>query len=196
MKPLLLLPLSFALFALPTAPSAPSAPRGDHDWTVDGGHSSVVFRVKHANASWFQGMFDKVDGKVTFDPAKPEATSVQLTIPVDSVDSNDAKRDAHLKNEDFFKSKENPEITFKSTKVAKKGEMLEVTGELAMAGKSKTVTIPVEFTGTGEFYGKRAGFMTTFTIKRSEFGMTYGVDKNALGDEVTLQIALETIQAK
>jgi polyisoprenoid-binding protein YceI len=65
-----------------------------------------------------------------------------------------------------------------------------------MAGKSKTVTIPVEFTGTGEFYGKRAGFMTTFTIKRSDFGMTYGVDKNALGDEVTLQIALETIQAK
>jgi polyisoprenoid-binding protein YceI len=58
------------------------------------------------------------------------------------------------------------------------------------------VTIPVEFTGTGEFYGKRAGFMTTFTIKRSDFGMTYGVDKNALGDEVTLQIALETIQAK
>jgi polyisoprenoid-binding protein YceI len=196
MKTLLLLPLSFALFALPTAPSAPSAPRGDHDWTVDGGHSSVVFRVKHANASWFQGMFDKVDGKVTFDPAKPEATSVQLTIPVDSVDTNDQKRDAHLKNQDFFNSKENPEITFRSTSIKAEGAVLQVTGELAMAGKTKTVTIPVEKTGEGEFYGKRVGFSTTFTIKRSEFGMTYGVDKNVLGDEVTLMIDLELTQAK
>ena len=66
MKTLLLLPLSFALLALPTAPSVGTAPRGDHDWTVDGGHSSVVFRVKHANASWFQGMFDK--NTLTFNP--------------------------------------------------------------------------------------------------------------------------------
>ena len=196
MKTLLLLPLSFALFALPTSQPATGAPRGEHDWTVDAGHSSVVFRVKHANASWFQGTFDKVEGTVTLDPAKLDAASVTLKIPVDSVDTNDGKRDAHLKNQDFFNSKENPDITFKSTKVAKKGETLEVTGDLAMAGKSKTVTIPVEMTGTGEFYGKRAGFMTTFTIKRSDFGMTYGVDKNVLGDEVTLQIALETVQAK
>lgn len=195
MKTLLLLPVTFALFALPIQ-TPTDAPRGEHDWTVDAGHSSVVFRVKHANASWFQGTFDKIEGTVTFDPAKPEATSVKLTIPVDSVDTNDQKRDAHLKNKDFFNSKENPEITFVSGKVAKKGEMLEVTGELAMAGKSQTVTIPVEFTGTGEFYGKRAGFMTTFTVKRSDFGMTYGVGEKSLGDEVTLQIALETVQAK
>ncbi|MBL8739406.1 MAG: YceI family protein, partial [Planctomycetes bacterium] len=140
MKTLLLLPVTFALFALPTL-NPTDAPRGEHDWTVDAGHSSVVFRVKHANASWFQGTFDKIEGVVTFDPAKPEATSVKLTIPVDSVDTNDQKRDAHLKNKDFFNSKENPEITFVSGKVAKKGEMLEVTGELAMAGKSQTVTI-------------------------------------------------------
>lgn len=195
MKTLLLLPVTFALFALPTH-TPTDAPRGEHDWTVDAGHSSVVFRVKHANASWFQGTFDKIEGVVTFDPAKPEATSVNLKIPVASIDTNDEKRDAHLKNEDFFNAGENPTIAFQSAKVAKKGEMLEVTGTLSMAGKSKEITIPVEFTGTGEFYGKRAGFMTTFPIKRSDFGMTYGVGEKSLGDEVVLQIALETVQAK
>lgn len=195
MKTLLLLPVTFALFALPTQ-TPTDAPRGEHDWTVDAGHSSVVFRVKHANASWFQGTFDKIEGTVTFDPAKPEATAVTLKIPVASIDTNDEKRDAHLKNEDFFNAGENPTIAFQSAKVAKKGEMLEVTGTLSMAGKSKEITIPVEFTGTGEFYGKRAGFMTTFPIKRSDFGMTYGVGEKSLGDEVVLQIALETVQAK
>ena len=194
MKILLAVPFALALVCLPATPSGDAA--GPNDWTVDGGHSSVTFRVKHMGASWFTGAFDSVAGTVTLDPSKPDAGSVKIAIPVESVDTNSAQRDGHLKNADFFNAKENPEITFTSTAVKAKGDDLEIAGELAMAGKSKTVTIPVEFTGTGEFYGKRAGFMTTFTIKRSEFGMTYGLDKNALGDEVTLQIALETIQAK
>ena len=109
------------------------------------------------------------------------------------MDTNDKKRDDHLKSPDFFNSKENPEITFTSTKIAKKGDLLEVTGDLAMAGKKKSVTMAVEKTGEGELMGKKIrGWMSTFTIKRSEFGMTYGVDQKALGDEVTLSIALET----
>lgn len=195
MKTLLLLPVVLTLFTLPETRSTDAAPAGEHDWVVDASHSSVVFRVKHANASWFQGTFDVISGQITLDPQKPEAGSVALKIPVDSVDTNDKKRDDHLKNPDFFNSKENPDITFTSSKIAKKGEkMFDVTGELAMAGKKKAVTLAVEWTGEGEFYGKRQGWMTTFTIKRSDFGMTYGVDKNVLGDEVTLSIALETIQ--
>ena len=198
MKTLLLLPVTFALLALnqPADQTAAGATFGDHDWVVDSGHSSVVFKVKHANAAFFKGSFDVITGNVSLDPTKPEAGSVSLVIPVDSVDSNDKKRDEHLKNADFFNSKENPEITFKSTKVQKKGDAFEVTGELAMAGKSKTTTIVVEKTGEGEFYGKRVGFGTTFTVKRSDFGMTYGIDKNALGDEVTLMIDLELTQPK
>jgi polyisoprenoid-binding protein YceI len=196
MKTLLLLPLSFVLFTLPSQPAAPTTPRGEHDWTVDAGHSSVVFKVKHANAAWFKGCFDVVNGTVKLDPSQPAAGSVALTIPLDAIDTNDKKRDAHLRDADFFNSKENPEITFRSTSIKAEGAVLQVTGELAMAGKTKTVTIPVEKTGEGEFYGKRVGFSTTFTIKRSEFGMTYGVDKNVLGDEVTLMIDLELTQAK
>lgn len=196
MKTLLVVPFAFALLTLPTPPAGAETLRGEHDWNVDPGHSSVVFRVKHANAAWFKGTFDVIEGKVTLDPAKPEAGSVQLTIPVASIDSNDSKRDDHLKAPDFFNAKENPEITFTSTKIAKNGAALAVTGKLAMAGKSKEVTIPVEKVGEGEFYGKRVGYSSTFTIKRSEFGMTYGVDKNVLGDEVTLMIDLELVAAK
>jgi len=192
MKALLLLPVLLAPIALPRNAEVPA---GEHDWSVDPVHSSVVFKVKHANASWFQGMFDSINGKVSIDPAKPEAGSVSLTIAVDSVDTNDKKRDDHLKGPDFFNGKENPNITFSSSKIAKKGDKFEVTGDLAMAGKSKSITIEVEKTGEGEFFGKRVGFASTFTIKRSDFGMTYGVDKNALGDEVTLSIALEVVQA-
>lgn len=196
MKSLLLVPFALAFVSFPSTPDSGTLPRGEHDWVVDPVHSSVVFRVKHANAAWFKGSFDVVNGSLSLDPAKPEAGKVQLTIPVASIDTNDGKRDDHLKGPDFFQAKENPEITFVSSKIAKKGEALEVTGKLAMAGKSKDVTIVVEKTGEGEFYGKRVGYSTTFTIKRSDFGMTYGVDKNVLGDDVTLMIDLEMTQAK
>jgi polyisoprenoid-binding protein YceI len=199
MKTLLVLPFAAALFAFSPSPStggASSVLAGEHDWAVDGVHSSVVFKIKHCNASWFKGAFDTIDGAVTLDPAKPEAGSVKLTIPVDSIDTNNKQRDDHLKNADFFNSKENPAITFQSTKITKKGNAYEVTGDLALAGKSKSITIPVEYIGEGEMHGRRAGYSTTFTIERSDFGMTYGIDGDALGDAVTLMIDLELIQPK
>jgi polyisoprenoid-binding protein YceI len=196
MKTLLVVPFALTMLSLPTTPPAdPATPAGPHDWVVDAVHSSVVFRVKHAGASWFKGSFDAIDGKITLDPAKPEAGSVELKIPVASVDSNNKQRDDHLKNDDFFKAKENPDITFKSSKVAKKGDKFEVTGELAMAGKKKEITILVEFVGQGEMRGTPvAGYSTTFVIKKSDFGMTYGGP--ALGDEVTLMVDLELNPAK
>lgn len=188
---LLLLPFSLALIGSPVPPAGAAV--GQQAWKVDAVHSSVVFKVKHASASWFKGTFDAVDGAMTLDPSKPEAGSVQLTIPVDSVDTNDEKRDAHLEGPDFFNGKENPEITFRSTKIEAQGDTLEVTGELAMAGHTKTITMPVQKVGEGEFHGKRVGYSTTFVIKRSDFGMTYGEEK-VLGDEVTLMIDLELVQ--
>jgi polyisoprenoid-binding protein YceI len=195
---LLLLPAALALFTVPVREDRTSpVPPGDHDWVVDPVHSSVVFRIKHANASWFQGTFDMITGQVTLDPSKPEAGSVALTIPLDSIDTNDKKRDDHLKAPEFFNAKENPSIAFASTKIAKKGDtQFEVTGDLQMAGKKKSITMTVEKTGVGEMEGKLTGWMTTFTIKRSDFGVSYGVDKGTLCDEVTLTIALETKQKK
>ena len=85
--------ISTAGFCWPSAESNEQPHRrGPHDWVVDSGHSSVVFRVKHAKASWFFGMFDKVQGKLTLDPEKPGDGVVQLTIPVDSIDTEHARR--------------------------------------------------------------------------------------------------------
>lgn len=191
MKSLLALPFLFAALSLPTAPAAPV---GDHDWQVDNGHSSVVFRVKHANVSNFYGVFKTISGSITLDPAAPEKGSVVLSIPVDSVDTRDGKRDDHLKGPDFFNSKENPNIEFHSTKIAKKGDALEVTGDLDLAGKKHPVTMTVTKTGEGDFYGPRVGFEAQFQIKRSDFGMNYGIAKNALGDTVDLMVGLELVK--
>ena len=196
MKSLLLLPALLVAASMPvSAPVVTGQPLGEHDWLVDPGHSSVVFKVKHANASWFFGTFDKIEGKVTIDPDSPASGSVELTIPVDSVDTNSKRRDGHLKSGDFFSAKENPDITFRSTKIVKVGDDLSVTGELAMAGKKQTITMSVEEVGDSVARDKRRGYLATFTIKRSEFGMTYGNAK-VLGDEITLMIALELTQPK
>jgi polyisoprenoid-binding protein YceI len=194
MKTLLAVPFALALLCLPTTPDADAA--GPNDWMVDGGHSSVTFRIKHMGASWFTGAFDSVGGTVTLDPKKPEATSVKIAIPVDSVDTNNAQRDGHLKNADFFNAKENPEITFASTAVKAKGDDLEIAGELALAGKSKAVTIVAQKVGASEMKGKRVGYSSEFTIKRSDFGMNYGVEGGALGDEVTMRLDLVLVPAK
>ena len=197
MKSLLVVPAALVAISLPLSrPVDLDQPLGEHDWMVDSSHSSVVFRVKHANAAFFKGSFDVVKGKVTLDPANLDDSSVELTIPMESIDTNDAKRDRHLKSPDFFNAKENPEITFTSTKVAKQGGQLKVAGNLSMAGKTKPITIDVEKTGEGEFHGKRVGFSSTFKIKRSEFGINYGVADGVLGDEVTLMIDLEVLQPK
>jgi polyisoprenoid-binding protein YceI len=194
MKILLAVPFALALVCLPATPSGDAA--GPNDWTVDGGHSSVTFRVKHMGASWFTGAFDSVAGTVTLDPSKPDAGSVKIAIPVESVDTNSAQRDGHLKNADFFNAKENPEITFTSTAVKAKGDDLEIAGELAMAGKSKAITIVAQKVGASEMKGKRVGYSSEFTVKRSDFGMTYGVDGGALGDEVMLRFDLALVPAK
>lgn len=195
MKFLLVIPVLLAAFTVPPAGDR-LASVGEHDWAVDNSHSSVVFRVKHANVSNFYGVFNEISGTVSLDPQAPEKGSVSLVIPVASVDSRDGKRDDHLKGPDFFNSKENPDITFTSTKIAKKGDALEVTGDLALAGKKKSVTVLVQKTGEGDFYGPRVGYETTFKIKRSEFGMNYGVAKNALGDDVDLMVGLELVKPK
>ncbi|MFN3241965.1 MAG: YceI family protein [Planctomycetota bacterium] len=197
MKSLLLLPALLVAVSLPmtTSVDLPET-MGANDWVVDSGHSGCVFQCQHAGAAWFLGTFDRVAGKVTLDPKAPQDGSVSLTIDVESIDTNDAKRDGHLKSPDFFNAKENPEITFRSTKIAADGKHLKVTGDLSMAGETKSITIPVKWTGDGEFHGKRRGYLAEFAVKRSAFGMNYGVAQNVLSDDVKLMVSLELTQAK
>lgn len=187
----LAIPFAFRASAVPAAAAPVSAAAA---WKVDAGHSSVVFRVKHVVAP-FWGRFDKVEGAVAWDAAKPEASTVELTIDAMSVNTNDGKRDDHLRGPDFFSSKEFPKMTFKSTKVVSKGEgKLEATGEFTMRGVTKTITVPIEMTGEGEspFKDTRAGFEATFNIQRSDYGVKAYIP--TISDDVRIVVALECVK--
>lgn len=166
------------------------------EYVVDPGHSSVVFRVTHLGVSAFWGRFDALEGKLAFDPDDASACSVAISIPVESVNTNNGGRDNHLKGPDFFNAAEFPELSFRSTKVeAGKDGALAVTGELTMLGETRTLgfdALPIGH-GDRDRFGYRAGWEAEFTISRSDFGMTYM--EGGLGDEIRLIVALETIKS-
>jgi polyisoprenoid-binding protein YceI len=164
-------------------------------YKVDPVHSSAVFRIKHANVSFFAGRFNAPDGSFVLDEADPSKSSFNVVLSVDKVDTANEKRDAHLKSPDFFNAKQYPTITFKSTSVKKgEGSALQVTGDLTMHGVTKSITVPVELTGKGQFPPgtQRAGVEATFIVKRSEFGMT-GM-QGMLGDDVKVLVGLSAIK--
>lgn len=167
---------------------APVAAPAAAAYTVDTMHSSVIFKARHNNVANFYGRFDHVSG--TF--ALEEGGAFDIAIKADSVHSGFPGRDDHLRNPDFFSAKEFPTMNFKSKSVKAQGtDKFEVAGDLTFRGVTKPLTVVVTATGTGEAKGKKlAGMETTFKIKRSDFGSTYGAP-NALSDEVELIVSLE-----
>ena len=185
--------LSLGLAPTPAVPSAAPAPAAG-TFQVDSGHSSVVFSVKHAGASWFYGTFDEVKGAFTMNADDPAASKVTIEIGAASVNTRSADRDGHLASPDFFNSAEFPTITFESTSVARSDKGLELTGDLTLLGKTVEIKASAEHIGDGEFRGARSGWETRFEIQRSEFGMNYGLEAGVLGDTVRVIVALEGVQ--
>ena len=177
-----------------TKPAA--ATSGVNAYQVDDVHSSALFRVHHAGAGQFWGRFNVVEGTFTMSD-DPMRMAFAIDIPVESIDTRTEKLDGHLKSPDFFNSKEFPKMSFKSTS-AKKGAngMFEVAGDLTMHGVTKPITAMVEITGMSSMMGERGGAEATFTVKRSEFGMTYGVEKGVIGDMVKVVVGLEGVAPK
>jgi polyisoprenoid-binding protein YceI len=162
---------------------------------VDSVHSSVIFRIKHLSASYFYGRFNDVSGNISFNEGDPSKSSFDVQVKADSVDTKNGGRDKHLKSPDFFNVKQYPTITFKSKQVKKTGDQqYEVTGDFTLHGVTKPLTVKVEHTGTGKGMKgeQRAGFETTFTIKRSEFEMSFMLD--GLGDDVQITVSLEGVK--
>lgn len=164
-------------------------------YTVDPVHSSAIFRAHHANAGYVYGRFNDPAGTFTLDDADPTQDSFQIELSTANVDTHNEKRDAHLKSPDFFNAKQYPTITFKSTSVKKgEGTSLEVTGTLEMHGVTKTITIPVQFTGKGEFPPgtQRAGVETNFSVKLTDYEIK-GLP-GAVGDSIWVVVALEGVK--
>ena len=133
-------------------------------------------------------------GTVVFDQADPSKSSVDLTIPVESVDTKNEKRDQHLKSADFFNAKQFPVMTFKSTKVEGSGDTYKVTGDLTLHGVTKPLTLEIKKGGEAKgMEGEiRGGGETKFAIKRSDYGMNFM--QGPLGDEINIVVSLEGVK--
>ena len=178
-----------------TAAAVATTAAADGAFAVDKTHSTVVFRVQRTGGAPFYGVFGEIDGTFNLNHEDPTKSTIDVTIPVASVNSNNAGRDKHLKAADFFSAEEFPNATFKATKFTKTGEkQYDVAGDFTLRGTTKPITIKVKETGAGPARGggNAVGLDVQFSFKRSEFGMNYGL--TSLSDDITLMVGLEGVQ--
>ena len=175
------------------APAPAPATAARASFVADAVHSGVVFSVMHAQATRFYGRFNKITGDFTLDGDDAAASSFNFEVDLDSVYTGNANRDQHLKSADFFNVAQFPAAKFTSSSVKATGDgAWEVTGALSLHGQTRDVTATLEKTGEGTFRGNPVtGIEARFTIKRSGFGMTYGIEGGGLGDEVTVIVSIE-----
>jgi len=168
------------------------------EYEIDAAHSGANFSVKHMMVSNVRGAFSKVTGTANIDEKDITKSTVEAVIDATTINTNEPKRDEHLKSPDFFDTAKYPTITFKSTKVEKAGQNLKVSGDLTMHGVTKPVVLDVEgfTTEAKDPWGntKRGGTATT-KINRKDFGLgwnkvleTGGV---AVGEEIAITLDLE-----
>jgi polyisoprenoid-binding protein YceI len=170
-----------------------AAPALADDWKVDPSHVSVVFKINHAGFSDTYGFFPGVSGAVKTGAQGLE--SVEVTIKAETINSGFAKRDGHLRSPDFFNTAQHPTITFKSTAIKKTGDnTYAVVGNLTMLGQTKSVSTTITQHKVGEFPKgtTRTGFSGELNVKRSDFGMKYGLP--AIGDDVKLMLSIEAVK--
>ena len=187
-------PVALAAQAAPAAQPAAAA------MTLDPVHSMALFRIQHLEAGQFWGRFNGVEGSVSWPLDDASAPMIKAIAKVERVDTGSEKLDGNLKGPNFFNAKEFPEIAFTTTTGTRVGERhWTLTGDLSLHGVTKPVTVDCVVTGVGKGpAGKKVGFECQLTIRRSEFGMTWGIEKppKALGDEVKLVIGLEADETK
>lgn len=185
--------LAAAIAAATFAVAAKSVP-----YRIDPNHTQVEFSWTHFGFSHPTGRFDKVEGTFLFDPADPTKSSLDVTIPVSSIDTGVDDLDEHLRSDDFFDEAKFPTATFKSTKVERVDEdELKVSGDLTIHGVTKPVVLEVTVNRIGDHpMTKRAaaGFDAKLTIKRSDFGIGKYVPN--VSDEIAIGITTETMVPK
>jgi polyisoprenoid-binding protein YceI len=187
---------SLLALSLAIATAASAAPA---TWTIDQNHSQVGFSIRHF-FSKVPGNFGKFQGAIVYDPQKPEVSSVKVEIDASSINTQNEKRDNHLRSEDFFDVAKFPTLTFVSTKVAASGDnKLKVDGNLTMHGVTKPVTLFVTFLGAGPTMNgeQRSGFEAITTLNRKDFGILWNktLDQGGtmLGDDVDIHLGVEGV---
>jgi polyisoprenoid-binding protein YceI len=170
-------------------------------WAIDPMHSEVQFKVKHLVISTVSGFFRSFEGSVESENENFDGASIEFSIDINSVDTNQTQRDEHLKSPDFFDAAKYPHIKFKSTSFKKTGDdEYELKGDLTIRGVTKAVNLHAEFGGSAaDSYGNiRAGFEITGKVNRKEFGLTWeGVTEAGsivVGEDIKLTINAELVK--
>ncbi|MEX0876044.1 MAG: YceI family protein [Phycisphaerales bacterium] len=177
-----------------TASAAESAAQ---TYAVDTVHSGVFFKIRHNGVANFYGRLNDVQGTIEFDKDDIESASMNFTVKTESVDTNNQKRDDHIRGADFFNARQYPEATFTSSSVTKSGEGYEVTGELSLHGQTQQVTAKLIDIDTGTARGNDVmGLEAHFEISRTDFGITTYVnpedpEEGSLGDKVKIIVSIE-----
>jgi polyisoprenoid-binding protein YceI len=172
-------------------------------WNIDPAHSRAEFKVKHMMISNVKGSFSAITGTLIEDTADPSLSRIDASVDIGTVNSGDEKRDEHLKSADFFHHEQHPRMTFKSTKVEKKGdEEYAVTGDLTLHGITKPVTFAVEGPSqpTKDPWGNtRIGLAATTTINRKDFALTWNAALESggilVGEDVHISLDVQLIKA-
>jgi polyisoprenoid-binding protein YceI len=170
-------------------------------YKIDVDHSDVMFKVKHLMISTATGYFKKFDATLTIDEEDLSNAQVVFEADIDSIDTKNEQRDAHLKSDDFFSAEQFPKMTFKSVSIESEGgNEYTVTGDLTIRDTTKSVKLKVEYNGkTVDPWGmERMGFEISGKINRKEYGLKWSAVTEAGGivvaDDVKLAMNVEMIK--
>jgi polyisoprenoid-binding protein YceI len=178
-----------------------TAAAGVQTWTIDRAHTHVEFAVKHLMIATVKGRFADVAGSVAFDPDQPERGQANVTITVDSIDTREPKRDAHLRSPDFFDAATFPTMQFTSRRIQGDARgRFTLVGDLTIRGTTREIALDVVNEGrvSDPWGAERLGFSATGRLNRSDYGLTWNVALEAggvlVGDEVRIVIEMELVR--
>lgn len=170
-------------------------------WTIDLSHSEINFKVRHMMISNVRGQFEQFSGSVNFDEANPVLTTVDIQVEISSINTNEEKRDAHLRSADFFDAENHPVMTFQSKKVEQVDENnARLIGDLNIRGVSREITLNVEYLGKAKspWGTTSAGFTAAARINRKDWDLTWNVALETggwlVGETIDIEIALELVE--
>jgi polyisoprenoid-binding protein YceI len=179
-------------------PTVAGVPLTKGQWTADTGHSEVSFAIRHLGLSKVRGRFERFAATLDIGDTVAD-TRVAATVELASVSTNQADRDAHLRGTDFFSIEQHPALGFASTAIEGGEGDWRLTGDVTLNGRTRPITLDVEFHGAQVhpvYQQQRLGFSATGTLKRSAFGIEFGLlpiagDTLMLGDDVKLEIEIQ-----
>jgi len=167
-------------------------------WTLDPSHTEVGFSVRHLMVSKVRGTFRSFTGEIAVAENLLDS-SVRASIDLNSIDTNDANRDTHLRSADFFEVDTHKEMTFASTSIRPDGGDFIVTGDLTIKGVTRQVELELEFNGVhpDPWGGTRAGFSAETEISRADFGIDFQIPLDGggvvVGDKIKVILEIEAI---